>query len=172
MLKCKPWSIGCNRWKWTVGLWELWLFFVVMLCSTALLLVVMNLAIASCGWLWLVMDGYVFGWLWFIVRDLCQTYVVSCFFWHLVPIEGARFQWWSLFWSGGGAVHTEGGKNEKNEEERKTIKMFVIFFCVCVFLGEELFYRYWLLTTTLPKMPKICRCLIFCICRWLSLRRK
>ena len=31
---------------------------------------------------------------------------------------------------------------KKNKEERKTIKMFVIFFCVCVFLGEELFYRY------------------------------
>ena len=76
--------------SWIVGVM---IVFMVMLCSTALLLVVMNLAIASCGWLWLVMDGYVFGWLWFIVRDLCQAYVVSCFFWHLVPIEGARFQW-------------------------------------------------------------------------------
>lgn len=59
--------------SWIVGVM---IVFMVMLCS-----------------LWLVMDGYVFGWLWFIVRDLCQTYVVSCFFWHLVPIEGARFQW-------------------------------------------------------------------------------
>ena len=161
MLKCKPWSIGCNRSKWTVGLWELWLSSWLCYAQLPYFLWWWILPLRLCGWLWLVMDGYVFGWLWFIVRDLCQTYVVTCFFWHLVPIEGAKFQWRSLFWSGGGAVPTEGGKHEKNKEERKTIKMFVIFFCVCVFLGEELFYRYWLLTTTLPKMPKICRCLIF-----------
>ena len=55
--------------SWIMGVM---IVFVVMLCSTALLLVVMNLAIASCGWLWLVMDGFFFGWLWFIVRDLCS----------------------------------------------------------------------------------------------------
>ena len=70
MLKRKLWSIDCNTSKWTVGVRELWLSFVVMLCSTALLLAVMNLAIASCGCGCLWMDC--FGWLWFIVRELCS----------------------------------------------------------------------------------------------------
>ena len=118
--------------SWTMGVM---IVFMVMLCSTALLLVVMNLAIAFCGWLWLVMDGYVFGWLWFRVRDLCQTYVVTCLFWHLVPIEGARFQWRSLFRSGGGAVPTEGGKHEKKQRGAKNNQDVCDFLlCVC-FLG-------------------------------------
>ena len=70
MLKRKLWRIDCNTSKWTVGVRELWLSFVVMLCSTALLLAVMNLAIASCGCGCLWMDC--FGWLWFIVRELCS----------------------------------------------------------------------------------------------------
>ena len=116
--------------SWIVGV-------MIVFCGYAMLNCLTSCGDESCHcvlWLWLVMDGYVFGWLWFIVRDLCQTYVVSCFFWHLVPIEGARFQWWSLFWSGGGAVHTEGGKHQKKQRGAKNNQDVCDFLlCVCVF---------------------------------------